>query len=391
MRKTIIVLFLLVSVLASAQERAEVELQTTEGNIRIALFNETPQHRDNFMKLVRMQFYDSLLVHRVIKDFMIQSGDLTSRNAKLGQLLGAGELDYTIEPEFRLPQIFHRRGVVAAARESDRVNPERRSGAAQFYIVWGKIYDDKRLARVQERLDSATNGQVKLTPEMIETYKTVGGTPHLDGQYTVFGEVTEGLDVVDRIQQMATDKNDRPIKDVRILSVRIISDPFAPNPVSKPQPKKVVKSQNKVFTVVYATSDDGFLNVRDGASMKNRVLTQLYGPMHGMGSGVLLEHGKNWSKISVGNIVGWVYNKYLGFQTWYDGKGDTVMIANRDEMPIYGESYVDADEYPLFTTVKKGTIIADQFYYFNGYYELHTGHDHLFIKPEDVILRPKSE
>ena len=391
MRKTIIVLFLLVSVLASAQERAEVELQTTEGNIRIALFNETPQHRDNFMKLVRMQFYDSLLVHRVIKDFMIQSGDLTSRNAKLGQLLGAGELDYTIEPEFRLPQIFHRRGVVAAARESDRVNPERRSGAAQFYIVWGKIYDDKRLARVQERLDSATNGQVKLTPEMIETYKTVGGTPHLDGQYTVFGEVTEGLDVVDRIQQMATDKNDRPIKDVRILSVRIISDPFAPKPVSKPQPKKVVKSQNKVFTVVYATSDDGFLNVRDGASMKNRVLTQLYGPMHGMGSGVLLEHGKNWSKISVGNIVGWVYNKYLGFQTWYDGKGDTVMIANRDEMPIYGESYVDADEYPLFTTVKKGTIIADQFYYFNGYYELHTGHDYLFIKPEDVILRPKSE
>lgn len=391
MRKTIIVLFLLVSVLASAQERAEVELQTTEGNIRIALFNETPQHRDNFMKLVRMQFYDSLLVHRVIKDFMIQSGDLTSRNAKPGQLLGAGELDYTIEPEFRLPQIFHRRGVVAAARESDRVNPERRSGAAQFYIVWGKIYDDKRLARVQERLDSATNGQVKLTPEMIETYKTVGGTPHLDGQYTVFGEVTEGLDVVDRIQQMATDKNDRPIKDVRILSVRIISDPFAPKPVSKPQSKKVVKSQNKVFTVVYATSDDGFLNVRDGASMKNRVLTQLYGPMHGMGSGVLLEHGKNWSKISVGNIVGWVYNKYLGFQTWYDGKGDTVMIANRDEMPIYGESYVDADEYPLFTTVKKGTIIADQFYYFNGYYELHTGHDYLFIKPEDVILRPKSE
>ena len=245
MRETIIVLLLLVCALASAQERAEVELETTEGNIRIALFNETPQHRDNFMKLVRMQFYDSLLVHRVIKDFMIQSGDLTSRNAKPGQMLGAGELDYTIEPEFRLPQIYHRRGVVAAARESDKVNPERRSGAAQFYIVWGKIYDDKRLARVQERLDSATNGQVKLTPEMIETYKTVGGTPHLDGQYTVFGEVTEGLDVVDHIQQMATDKNDRPIQDVRILSVRIISDPFAPKPVPKSQPKKVVKSQNR--------------------------------------------------------------------------------------------------------------------------------------------------
>ena len=223
----------------SAQERAEVELETTEGNIRISLFNETPQHRDNFMKLARMQFYDSLLIHRVIKDFMIQGGDLNSRHAKPGQLLGEGELDYTIEPEFRLPQIYHRRGVIASARESDKVNPERRSGAAQFYIVWGKVFDDKRLVRLQERLDSATNGQVKLTPEMIETYKTIGGTPHLDGQYTVFGEVTQGLDIVDRIQQMETDKNDRPIKDVRILRVKIISDPFAP----KPQPKKVVKSQ----------------------------------------------------------------------------------------------------------------------------------------------------
>lgn len=224
-----------------AQDRAEVELQTTEGNIRIALFNETPQHRDNFMKLVRMQFYDSLLIHRVIKDFMIQGGDLQSRHAKPGQLLGTGELDYTQEPEFRLPQIYHRRGMVAAARESDRVNPERRSGAAQFYIVWGKVYDDKRLAKVQERLDSATNGQVKLTPEMIETYKTVGGTPHLDGQYTVFGEVTQGLDIVERIQQVETDKNDRPVNDIRILSVKIISDPYAPKPAPKPAPKKKVR------------------------------------------------------------------------------------------------------------------------------------------------------
>ena len=240
-RNMITSLLLLFCANISAQERAEVELETTEGNIRIALFNETPQHRDNFMKLVRMEFYDSLLFHRVIKDFMIQGGDLNSRHAKPGQLLGEGELDYTIEPEFRLPQIYHRRGVIASARESDKVNPERRSGAAQFYIVWGKVYDDRRLASVQERLDSATNGQVKLTPEMIETYKTVGGTPHLDGQYTVFGEITEGLDVVDRIQQMETDKNDRPIKDVRILHVKIISDPFAP----KPAPKKVVKGPQR--------------------------------------------------------------------------------------------------------------------------------------------------
>ena len=240
-KEIITTLLLLFCANISAQERAEVVLETTEGNIRIALFNETPQHRDNFMKLVRMQFYDSLLVHRVIKDFMIQGGDLTSRNAKPGQLLGAGELDYTIEAEFRLPQIYHRRGMVAAARESDKVNPEKRSGAAQFYIVWGKIYDDRRLAQVQARLDSATNGQVKLTPEMMETYKTVGGTPHLDGQYTVFGEVTEGLDVVDRIQQMETDKNDRPTEDVRILSVKIICDPFAP----KPAPKKAAKPQKR--------------------------------------------------------------------------------------------------------------------------------------------------
>ena len=226
-----------------AQERAEVELQTTEGNIRIALFNETPQHRDNFMKLVRMEFYDSLLFHRVIKDFMIQGGDLHSKHAEPGKLLGEGELDYTIEPEFRLPQIYHRRGVIASARESDRVNPERRSGAAQFYIVWGKVYDDKRLAKVQERLDSATNGQVKLTPEMIETYKTVGGTPHLDGQYTVFGEVTQGLDIVERIMLVETDKNDRPLKDVRILKVKIISDPYAPKPAPV---KKVVKTQRRV-------------------------------------------------------------------------------------------------------------------------------------------------
>ena len=240
-RNTIACMLLLFCTNMAAQERAEVELVTTEGNIRIALFNETPQHRDNFLKLARMQFYDSLLFHRVIKDFMIQGGDLQSRQAQPGQLLGAGELDYTLEPEFRLPQICHRRGMVAAAREPDQVNPERRSGAAQFYIVWGRVFNDKGLAKVQERLDSATNGQVKLTPEMMETYKTVGGTPHLDGQYTVFGEVTEGLDVVDHIQQMETDKNNRPVKDVRILSVKIITDPFAP----KPTPTKAVKSPQR--------------------------------------------------------------------------------------------------------------------------------------------------
>ena len=243
-RITIIGLLLLFSAGISAQEtqeRAEVLLETTEGNIRIALFNETPQHRDNFLKLVRMQVYDSLLFHRVIKDFMIQSGDLNSRHAQPGQQLGSGELDYTQEAEFRLPQLYHRRGMVAAARESDNVNPERRSGACQFYIVWGKIFDDRMIYRVQDRLDSLTQGQVKLTPEMIETYKTVGGTPHLDGQYTVFGEVTEGLDVVDRIQQVATDKYSRPLQDIRILRATITKDPFAP----KETPKKTVSKTTK--------------------------------------------------------------------------------------------------------------------------------------------------
>ena len=224
-----------------AQERAEVLLETTEGNIRIALYNETPLHRDNFLKVVGMQLYDSLLFHRVIKDFMVQSGDLNSKHAKPGALLGTGELDYTTEAEFRLPQIFHRRGVVAMAREGDKVNPERRSSACQFYIVWGKVYDDKRLAKVQERLDSATQGSVKLTPEMAEVYKTVGGTPHLDGQYTVFGEVVEGMDVVEKIQQVKTDKNDRPLEDIRILKAVVTKDLPQPEPQKKAPAKKVVK------------------------------------------------------------------------------------------------------------------------------------------------------
>ena len=235
MRQALFLLLLLVTTSSViAQERAEVLLETTEGNIRIALYNETPLQRDNFLKLVKMHVYDSLLFHSVIKDFMIQGGDLNSKYAKPGQPLGTGELDYTIEPEFRLPQLFHRRGVVAAAREPDEVNPEMRSGACQFYIVWGRQLNDVAIGRVQQRLDTLTKGQVQLTPEMIEVYKTQGGTPHLDGQYTVFGEVLQGLDVVDKIQQSATDKRHRPFTDVRILRASVIVDPFAP----KEEPKK---------------------------------------------------------------------------------------------------------------------------------------------------------
>jgi peptidyl-prolyl cis-trans isomerase B (cyclophilin B) len=202
----------------------EVLFETTEGNIRIALYDETPLHRDNFLKLTRMHVYDSLLFHRVIKNFMIQSGDTNSKNAKPGQRLGTGDFDYTQEPEFRLPQIIHRRGCVAMAREPDAVNPEMRSSACQFYIVWGKRFSSEEIEKAQERLDSMTHGRVKLTPEMIKVYKSVGGTPHLDGQYTVFGEVTEGLDVVERIQKAETDEFDRPFEDIRILRATVTKD-----------------------------------------------------------------------------------------------------------------------------------------------------------------------
>lgn len=202
----------------------EVLFETTEGNIRIALYDETPLHRDNFLKLTRMHVYDSLLFHRVIKNFMIQSGDTNSKNAKPGQRLGTGDFDYTQEPEFRLPQIIHRRGCVAMAREPDAVNPDMRSSACQFYIVWGKRFSSAEIEKAQERLDTMTHGRVKLTQEMIKVYKSVGGTPHLDGQYTVFGEVTEGLDVVERIQKAETDEFDRPFEDIRILRATVTKD-----------------------------------------------------------------------------------------------------------------------------------------------------------------------
>lgn len=200
------------------KKNPRVVMETTMGNIELKLYNETPLHRDNFISLVKESAYDSLLFHRVIRDFMIQGGDPDSKNAEPGALLGEGDLPYTIPSEFRLDKgIFHRRGVLAAAREGDDVNPEQRSSAMQFYIVWGRVFDDESLDRLQERLDQFTGGKVKLTPQMREAYRTVGGTPHLDGQYTVFGEVVSGLEVVEAIQNVATDHNDRPLDDIRII------------------------------------------------------------------------------------------------------------------------------------------------------------------------------
>lgn len=203
-------------------DNTKVMLETDKGNIELILYEETPLHHDNFIKLVNEGYFDGVLFHRVIKDFMIQSGDPDSRNAAPGALLGEGGPDYTVPSEFRFPKIFHRRGVLAAAREGDDVNPERASAASQFYIVWGKVFDDEGLDKVQIRLDERTNGTIKLTPEIREVYKTVGGTPHLDGQYTIFGEVLSGMDVVDAIQNVTTDENDRPLEDIRILKAYVI-------------------------------------------------------------------------------------------------------------------------------------------------------------------------
>jgi len=216
---SIIAIIAIISLAAACKKKeVRVVMETTKGDIELKLYDATPMHRDNFKNLVEEGAYDSLLFHRVIKNFMIQGGDPDSKHAKPGVMLGEGDRDYTIPAEFRLEDgIFHRRGVLAAAREGDDVNPEQRSSAMQFYIVWGKVFNDEQLDYVQKRIDNYTDGRVQLTPEMREVYKTVGGTPHLDGQYTVFGEVVSGLDVVDAIQQVATDTIDRPLEDVRII------------------------------------------------------------------------------------------------------------------------------------------------------------------------------
>ena len=213
-------------VFANAQNtdtlRHEVLLETDKGNIRIALYNETPLHRDNFIKLIKQGYYDGLLFHRVITSFMIQSGDSASRHAKPGQLLGSSHESYKIPAEIHYPALFHKRGAVASARESDKVNPERQSSASQFYIVYGRRFNDSMLDKAQEEMDKQTGGSVKLTPEVRDVYKKIGGTPNLDGQYTVFGEVVEGLDVVNEIQWVDTDKNGRPIEDIRIIRATVV-------------------------------------------------------------------------------------------------------------------------------------------------------------------------
>ena len=242
----------------------KVKIQTTLGDIIVRLYDETPQHRDNFVKLAKEGYYDGTLFHRVIKDFMIQGGDPDSKGAPAGKMLGVGGPDYTIEAEIK-SGLYHKRGALAAARQGDEVNPERRSSGSQFYIVWGQVYNEGQLRQfskqmemqqmqavfnalakehhdeimqmrrernraglqeLQEKLAAEAEAQVKaqgagMTDEQRAIYSTVGGTPHLDGQYTVFGEVEEGLDIVEMIQQSKTARGDRPVDDIEMRVVVI--------------------------------------------------------------------------------------------------------------------------------------------------------------------------
>ena len=246
----------------------KVHIHTSLGDIVVRLYDETPKHRDNFVKLASEGYFDGTLFHRVIKDFMIQGGDPDSKGAPAGKNLGTGGPDYTIPAEFVYPQLFHKRGALSAARTSDEVNPNRESSGSQFYIVWGKQYkpgelkqmerqlamqqeqgvfnrlvaesrpkimdlrrkrDQAALQELQDDLIAQTHaicaeqGTMKFTDEQVKVYTTLGGTPFLDNQYTVFGEVEEGLDIVEQIQNVATGRNDRPVEDVS-MQVTVLED-----------------------------------------------------------------------------------------------------------------------------------------------------------------------
>ncbi|HMC97413.1 MAG TPA: peptidylprolyl isomerase [Flavobacteriales bacterium] len=195
--------------------RAHVEIRTELGTIVVALYNETPQHRDNFLKLVREGAYDSLLFHRVIPGFMVQGGDPTSKRAGAGAMLGNGGPGYTLPAEI-VPGLVHKKGALAAARQGDQENPEHRSNGSQFYIVQGKTFTPEELQPIEQR--NASYG-IPLTYSEAEkrTYSSAGGAPHLDGAYTVFGEVVQGLDVIDAIAAQPCDARDRPLKDIRMF------------------------------------------------------------------------------------------------------------------------------------------------------------------------------
>lgn len=223
MRKILCLLSLLAIVSAGAkkEKQTRVELLTSKGRIVLRLYDETPLHRDNFIRLAREGYFNDLLFHRVIEDFMIQGGDPNSRDAAPDAHLGEGGPGYTIEAEFRFPKLYHKRGVLAAAREGDNVNPDKRSAGSQFYIVWDRTFTREEINRIAEQAERSSGGSLTYPDEMKQYYLHHPGTPHLDGSYTVFGEVVKGLEVVNAIQQAPTDSNDRPLEDIKILSVSV--------------------------------------------------------------------------------------------------------------------------------------------------------------------------
>ena len=222
MKKLIIILLAFMAIACGEKpvENAEVKFTTTMGGVTVRLSDLTPAHRDNFLQLTDEGYFDGLLFHRVIGDFMIQGGDPRTRNISgsefdvYGEESGNPRYWEKIPAEIHFPQLYHRRGALAAAREGDAVNPDRKSSRTQFYIVWGRTFDAQQIARMEQHL--AMQG-IELPAHVREAYMTEGGTPHLDGQYTVFGEVVEGLDIVEKIQGVVTDDMDRPLEDVRII------------------------------------------------------------------------------------------------------------------------------------------------------------------------------
>lgn len=247
----------------SVPEGTIVDVQTSLGDIKILLYNDTPKHRDNFLKLVKEGYYNGVLFHRVIKDFMVQTGDPDSKNAAPGRQLGTGDPGYTIEAEIVYPKHYHKYGAVAAARTGDAFNPQKRSSGSQFYIVTGRKMspqqaetmisrkamaprqsyfrelvrqnqdkikalqeagDEQALKDLQQeyiRLTEAAVPMAEPDPQMVKDYSTIGGAQNLDADYTVFGEVLEGMDVVEKIQNAQTDRNDRPVEDIRIISMKV--------------------------------------------------------------------------------------------------------------------------------------------------------------------------
>lgn len=270
-KTTILILIVILSMSESCANKKSSDsivcFETTYGKITIKLYPETVKHHDNFLKLVNSGFYNGVLFHRVIADFMIQAGDPDSKNAKSGTSLGSGDVGYTIPAEFLYPKYYHKRGALSAARQGDQTNPLKASSGCQFYIVQGKTFTESQLDSIERRNEQKLEGDLfqeilktkqdevkqyrlersqpkldalrdsilaevhtqmknhpayKLTPQQRADYKTLGGTPHLDGEYTVFGEVIEGLDIVEKISKVKTGRNDRPVEDIRVIKAEEI-------------------------------------------------------------------------------------------------------------------------------------------------------------------------